>query len=99
MSGYTGYCKNKQKVSPDDGRLVLVIRTRETKILRQGRSGFRQKAPARKSGALTPSKRLKLSSAGPIVLAGGPPFTSSDPEGAPSFRVLCERVGVSTSSD
>jgi hypothetical protein len=37
-------------------------------ILRKERSGFRQKAPARKGRALTPSKRLKLSPAGPMVL-------------------------------
>jgi hypothetical protein len=37
-------------------------------ILRKERSGFRQKAPARKERALTPSKRLKLSPAGPMVL-------------------------------
>ena len=40
----------------------------EVKILRKERSGFRQKAPARKRRALTPSKRLKLSPAGPMVL-------------------------------
>jgi hypothetical protein len=37
-------------------------------ILRKERSGFRQKAPARQERALTPSKRLKLSPAGPMVL-------------------------------
>jgi hypothetical protein len=37
-------------------------------ILRKERSGFRQKAPARKERALTPSTRLKLSPAGPMVL-------------------------------
>jgi hypothetical protein len=37
-------------------------------ILRKARSGFRQKAPARKEPALTPSKRLKLSLAGPMAL-------------------------------
>jgi hypothetical protein len=37
-------------------------------ILRKERSGFRQKAPAREGRALTPSKRLKLSPAGPMVL-------------------------------
>jgi hypothetical protein len=37
-------------------------------ILRKVRSGSRQKAPARKGRALTPSKLLKLSPAGPTVL-------------------------------
>jgi ribosomal protein L34 len=41
---------------------------RPSKILRKERSGFRQKATARKGRALTPSKRLKLSAAGPMVL-------------------------------
>ena len=37
-------------------------------ILRKKRSGFRQKAPARKERALMPSKRLKSGPAGPMVL-------------------------------
>ena len=35
-------------------------------ILRKERSGFRQKAPARKGRTLTPSNRLKLSPAGHV---------------------------------
>jgi DNA-binding CsgD family transcriptional regulator len=46
----------------------LGLRARQGKILRKERSGFRQKAPARKVRALTPSKPLKLSPAGPMVL-------------------------------
>jgi len=43
-------------------------RRKLSQILRKERSGFRQKAPARKERALTPSKRLKLSPAGPMVV-------------------------------
>src|SRR5260370_25540077 len=39
----------------------------EVKILREERSGFRQEAPPRKERALTPSMRLRLSPAGPMV--------------------------------
>ncbi len=54
-------------------RVLAVIVSEEPRgylleILREERSGFRQKAPARQERALTPSKRLKLSPAGPMVL-------------------------------
>src|ERR1700722_7793679 len=48
-----------------DGNMRLC---RLSQVLRKERSGFRQKAPARKERALTPSRRLKLSAAGPMVL-------------------------------
>jgi hypothetical protein len=48
---------------------VVILRPRAQEILRKERSGFRQKALARKERALTPSRRLKLSPAEPVVLS------------------------------
>lgn len=50
------------------GHLKRGGKGRPLEILGQERSGFRQKAPARKGRTLTPSQRLKLCPAGPMLL-------------------------------